>query len=193
MCVSSLVLYSDMKYTQYTLLKNGLWALPVFTAFVGAMVGNFLSPAQFMYAEDAAIWQRFIKDVALGGFVGLLVGLVIMFFGQATLDTVEVEDDPKYKDKRRAGGAGAPSVVTKFYEKADLDDHKKSTTKVANKYKEKEETEKVEKAQILEMGTKGIEEQRKAALGIKSSSVDKSGVKQSGVSKSGIKKPGGKK
>ena len=188
MCVSSLVLYSDMKYTQYTLLKNGLWALPVFTAFVGAMVGNFLSPAQFMNAEDAAIWRQFIRDIALGGIVGLLVGLVIMFFGHATLDTVEVEDDPRYKDKRKAGTTGAPSVVTKFYEKADLDDHKKSTTKVANKYKEKEETEKAEKAQILELGTKGMEEKRKAALGIKSSAVDKSGVQ-----KSGVKKPGGKK
>ena len=170
-----------MKYTQYTLLKNGLWALPVFTTFIGAMVGYFLSSAHYLSADDAVIWQQFAKDIALGGFIGLLVGLIIMFFGHAALDHIKVEDDPRYKDKRRAGsGAGASSMVTKVYEKADLEDHKKSTTKTLNKYKEKAEADKAEKAQILEMGTKGIEEKRKAALGIKSSAVDKSGVKKSG-------------
>jgi len=186
--------YTEMKYTQYTLLKNGLWALPVFTAFVGAMVGYFMSSAHNLYAGDAVIWQQFAKDIALGGFIGGLIGLTIMFFGHATLDNVKVEDDPRYKDKRRAGSSsGIQSMVTKVYEKADLDDHKKSTAKVASKYKEKADAEKAEKAQILEMGTKGIEEKRKAALGIKSSAVDKSGVKKSGVNKSSVKKPGGKK
>ena len=159
-------------------------AFPVLTAFVGGMVGYSLSTAHDLNVEEALIWRQFAKDIGLGGFVGLLVGLVISLFALAGLEHVKVEDDPKYKDKRKTkSGERTPSMVTKAYTKEDLEDHKKSTTKVLSKLKEKAEAEKVERTQILESGTRGIEEKRRAELGLKSVANTKSISKKPGTGK----------
>ena len=177
-----------LKYTQYMLLKNGLMAFPVLTTMIGAMVGYFLSNAHELDGEAVAVAKRFAQDVGLGAIMGLLAGVVISCFAQAGLACVKVLEDPKYREKMKGTNAvGGQSLITKVYEKQDLEDHTRSTTKTQTKYKEKADAEKVERTQILEMGTKGIEEQRKAALGIKSSAPNKSAVNQPGK-KSVIKK-----
>ena len=174
----------DMKYTQFQLLKNGLTALPVLTAVGGGTIGYVLSAAHGVNFEFEKIGQQLAWDIAFGAFLGLLGGVTISCFGHAGLHHVNVEDDPKYKDKRKSGGsAGGQISIATVYDKSDLEDHKKSMMKTLTKYKEKMDAEKVERTQILEIGTKGIEEKRKAQLGIKSSTVDKSGIKKSGVRK----------
>ena len=178
-----------MKYSQYTLLKNGLKAFPLLTTMVGGLTGYLMSAAHDVNFDAARVGQQFAWDVALGGVLGLLGGFAISGFGQAALERVDVVDDPRYKDKRGADGSQIiRSKVIKVYEKADLEDHKKSIAKMMSKYKEKADAEKVERTQILEIGTKGLEEKRKAALGIKSSTTNKSGVNKSGINKSGARK-----
>ena len=184
-----------MKYTQFTLINTGLKAMPVLTTVVGAAAGYFWAA---MSANELHGWE-FVKHVAqnvtIGGVLGVLGGVSLSLFGHAALHHVTVEDDPKYKEKRKADGSqGNSTSITTFYDKSDVQDHNKSIVKTAQKHEEKKKADKVERSQILEMGTEGMERKRKEALGIKTSSANKSGVaNKSSANKSGTNKGKGNK
>jgi hypothetical protein len=170
-----------MRATQYELLRTGLKALPVITTLGGAATCFLLDMNEVALFESEKFGQHIIRDVIIGGVIGLLGGMAVSNFGQVALGLVNVERDPTYKDIRKAGGgSGAPSTVFKVYDKADIQDNNKSTTKTAQKYAEKEKAEKVERSQILEIGTEGIAQKKRELLGI--NSPGKPGVSQSGVS-----------
>jgi len=179
-----------MKYTQFTFIKLGLKAVPLLTAMGGAIAAYFWAEANVSNLDDWEFTKHITLYVTIGGAMGMLGGMALSLFGHAALHSVIVEDDPRYREKRRADGTQDSSAkAAKFYEKSDVEDHNKSTAKTAQKYKEKEQADKAERTQILEMGTEGIERKRKEALGIKSSTANQSSVaNKSNVSKSGINK-----
>ena len=151
--------------------------MPVLTAAFGAAAGYFWVAT---HAEELHAWE-FVKYVAqyvaIGGALGTLGGVSLSLFGHAALHHVTIEDDPRYKETRRADGTrGSSASIAKFYEKSDVQDHNKSIAKMAQKYDEKKKADKIERTQILEMGTDGIERKRKEALGIGTSSINKSGI-----------------
>ena len=169
--------------------------MPVLTAMVGAATGYFWAEMHANGLHDWGFVKYAAQYVAIGGTLGVLGGVSLSLFGHAALHHVTVEDDPKYKEKRKASSTqGSSASITKFYDKSDVQDHNKSTTKTAQKYDEKNKADKAERSQILEMGTEGIERKRKEALGIKTSignksdATNKSGTSKSGINKSGINK-----
>jgi len=167
--------------------------MPVLTTVVGAAVGYFWTAMGVHgFHGDWEFVKHAAPNIAIGGVLGALGGVTLSLFGHAALHHVTVEDDPKYKEKRRADNTQSSSAsVTKFYDKSDVQDHNKSMAKTAQKYEEKKKADKVERSQILEMGTEGIERKRKEALGIKTTIVTKSGVaNKSSVNKSGVNKSG---
>jgi hypothetical protein len=182
--------FPEMKYTQFTFIKLGLKAMPLLTAMGGAVAAYFWAATNASNLDDWEFTKHITLYVTIGGAMGMLGGMALSLFGQAALHRVVVEDDPKYKEKRRADGTQDSSArAARFYDKSDVQDHNKSTVKTAQKYKEKEQADKAERTQILEMGTEGVERKRKEALGIKTSTASQSGVaNKSKVSKSGIKK-----
>jgi hypothetical protein len=155
-----------MKYTQYTLLMNGLKALPAITPIGGAVAAYFLS-ASGMYAESARFGTYIIQDSIVGGAMGFFGGVALSLAGRIALYHVTVEDDPAHKDKRRADGTYVQSKALKVYDKSDLEDHNKSVQKMASKYEEKAKVEKAERSQILEVGTEGLKRQKMEKMGIK--------------------------
>ena len=183
---------APMKATQFELLRTGLKALPVISTLGVAFICFVLDASEVALFGNAEAGKHTIRDIIIGGTMGLLGGLAVSSLGQAALYLVKVERDPTYKDKRKGGSssAGGPSSVFRVYDKADIQDNQKSTTKMAQKYAEKEKTAKAERSQILEMGTEGIAQKKREQLGIKSSGISKSGVSQSGVNKSGVNKSG---
>jgi hypothetical protein len=167
-----------MRFTHYQLLHNGLRAFPALTTVGGVATAYLL----FGIGEEAG--QSIYRELIIGGIMGLLGGVAVSSLGQAALHHVNVEDDPRYKERRRQGNSQfIQSKITKVYSKADLEDHEKSTSKTIKKLQEKAKADKAERAQILEIGTQGLEQKKKEKLGIKSSSVSKSDVNKSGKKK----------
>lgn len=163
-----------MRYTQYTLLHNGLKALPAVATMGGGAAAVFLIGMGVVEVDGEKLGQHIVLDIIICGVWGLLGGLAVSGLGQAALYHVNVEDDPRYKEKRPANsGMGGPSKATKVYTKSDLEDHVRTIAKVQKKHQEKEKADKAERAQILEMGTEGLERKRKEKLGIKGPGVSK--------------------
>ena len=185
-----------MKYTPYTLLRNGLVALPLLTALIGAATAYFLFGRGVIVVGDGKLGQHLVTDLIIGSVLGFLGGLTVSCWGQVALCSVNVEDDPLYKEKRRAdSGASSGVKFATVYTKPDLEDHNRSTNKTQKKFEEKEKTEKIERSQILEIGTEGIKQKKREQLGIKSpGTTQSSGVsKPSDINNSGINKSGTKK
>jgi hypothetical protein len=177
-----------MKFTQFELLCTGLKALPVITTLggVGVCILFDVNGYGTVSPESDKFMQYVIRDAIICGAMGLLGGVVVACFGHAALFHVNVEEDPRQRARRRAGGPGGTSTIVKFYDKSDVQDNNKSTEKVSKKYAEKEKAAKVERSQILEMGTEGIAQKKREQLGIKPSSVTKPGASQvSAASKPG--------
>ena len=160
-------------------------ALPVLTTLVGGVAAYLwlTRGAEFQILEGTL--QQTTTGVLIVAGLGLCGGLAISLFGQVALHHVNMEDDPHEKAKRRASdGSVIVSKASIVYKKEDVKDNERSVTKTMTKYKEKADAELVERNQILEMGTEGLERKKREQLGLKSvNSVKSSTTKKSGGKK----------
>ena len=158
--------------TKWILLKLAIKTLPIVTVLGGALFGylegheaghNIMATMRGIPVKqsiDGLPWHIVLQNTAIGAALGLTGGITLTCFGLVISDLMTVVDDPVSRMAKGAGssgisGAGSMSGKT-YYKRQDVEDHERSTQKVAEKYDDKRQKEEVEKKEILEIGTDGV-------------------------------------
>jgi len=163
----------NLTRTQWVLLKLALKALPVVTTMGGALFGyleghdmghNIMAAIQGLEVEPSVYglpWYVVLENTVIGTVLGLAGGIMLSCFGLIFLDFMTVVDDPASRYTRKTDNSVSSATGNKtYYKKYDVEDHERSTQKVAAKYDDMRQKEEEEIQEILEIGTKGIREKK---------------------------------
>ena len=108
---------------------------------------------------DGLPWYVVLENTALCTVMGLAGGVAVSCFGHIFLDCamVAVESaNRRTRDADTGSSVSGPSSKKIYYKKHDLEDHNRSTQKIAEKYDNIKQKEEDEIQEILEIGTNGI-------------------------------------
>ena len=161
-----------MRRSRLELLKNCLKAFPVLTTGIGAVFGYYeghelghdvMAAVKGLPARDPEYvmqWYEILENVIIAGLLGLTGGVAMTCFGMAFTHHIPIEEDPIDYAARGKDGKFVPVHLRTYFKKQDVEDHKKSITKVAEKYEKKKQEQAAEAQEILKIGTSGIREKK---------------------------------
>ena len=165
----------NLTRTQFELLKLALKVLPLVTTIFGALSGYVQGQAKIhdilvaMHATEGAqntdgfLLHVLLEHIVIGSALGLTGGIVLSCFGLVLLDCIVVVAEPVKRftrDTDTVSGVSRATGIPVYYKKQDVDEHERSTQKVAEKYDAKRQKEEAETKEILEIGTVGIREKK---------------------------------